>query len=395
MSRRRFHRWGLWLALTALAAGLSAQDKPDVQFSGRIDTSLNVLSPDTSTAEAPWTVLGLAKGRVGLTAGSPAVKAEVRTSFNTAAAEPFSIDRAWVKFRFPGVRGTLGLGHLAWGPGLVFNAGDLLSNSTSLSVSLGADELRNQSAWLGDAWLALDDESFVEAMVISPPPAQLPVAGLIQAVPDSIGKLAGGMRLSLAPAGWLFELAYAVDGANALHKISLSSQFHAGLDWYASLRADLPFSATAGVPIERGLSASVGGFGLADLGEGFGLTTRHEALIRPWQNWTSLDLPAWTSQNAALSGAGGPGSAGAGLPYALYSYHELSLTMPEKLTASLRGLYSPIDASAVAIVRLDWAPLEALGLYLQAAFQLGSGNATWAWSRSGGFVASLGAVCTW
>lgn len=374
--------------LVFLAVPTLMAQKTDIQLSGRIDSSINMFSPDQSEAVPAWSALGLAYGRVGLVGGSQLVKAELRGNFSTYSLDSpsFGLDRAWIKFRFPGLRTTLGLGHLSWGPGYVFNVGDLLSDSTSLAVNLGADELRSQSAWLGDVWIALGDESFVEAMVLTPPTTLKTIKGTTNLFPNSIDQMAGGMRLSVAPTGWLFELAYAADGSSLLHKISVSTQFHAGLDWYAGIRADLPFNGSPSW--EHGLSASVGTFGLWDLGEGFGLSTRHEALLRPWQNW-STDLSGWSTSDAP------PGSAGAGRPYGLYSYHELTLTMPEQFSTSLRALYSPVDSSALAMARIDWTPLQALGLYLQASFKIGGASATYAWQDLGGFTLGLGAICSW
>jgi len=266
----------LSLCLSFGLAGLplAAQDVP-VQLTGRMDSSFTWVNdplPDGGQS------LGMVTGWVGLTGGTKDVKAELRTSFTNVPALSLGLNRAWLKFRFPGVRFTSGLGRLAWGPGFVLVPGDLLFGSVGTELDFGADELRAQGAWLGDAWISLGDEAFAEAAVL---------------------KDSAGLRVSAAPAGVTIEASGAWDRPTKTAKAALSTQFHAGVDWYATLRQDLSLETRALSPDQIQLGA--GAFGLWTLGDGINLSTRHEV----WAPGTELTSLFRTYHDLGLAFDGG------------------------------------------------------------------------------------------
>jgi hypothetical protein len=313
-------------------------------------------------------------GRLSIGAGNKSVKPELRLSWSSWPDLAFRLDRAWVKFRFPGLRGTLGLGRIGWGPALVLNPGDLLFDGTTLDAALGSDELRSSGKWLADAWMALGDEAFAEAIATLPDPVLAGPAGFRVPVPGPASHLAGGLRAAANSGAVGTEFAAAIDGSVGVLRAALSLQFHAGLDWYLCGRVTAPVATGSTVGADDQIQAGLGAFGLFDLGEGLGLSTRHELLVRPLLDWT------------VRSPSGN---------WALVSYHDLSLTLPESLSLTARCLLSPLEPSALLGAELGWAPLQGLRFSLGAGIKAGAAGATWAWAGPGAATLSLGASVAW
>lgn len=299
-----------------LAPLLPAQDVP-VQLTGRLESSLTWFADELPGGGQS---LGLVGGWAGLTGGTRDVKSELRLAYTNAPLPALSLQRAWTKFRFPGMRFTTGLGRLAWGPGFVLIPGDLLFDSVGTELDFGAEELRTTGAWLGDAWFALGDEAFVE----------------VGALQD-----AAGLRVSAAPGGVTLEAAGVWDRTHGLLKAAVSTQFHAGLDWYATLRQDWSTREAPRDPWERSV-AGLGAFGLFSLGEDVSLSTRHEALVRARDWWG-----AWRS------------------------YHDASVAWDRwSVTGRVIVDRSPAATSAWSpTAEVRWAPLQNLGLSLSAPLQ--------------------------
>ena len=296
--------WAFWGSVV----GVSAQEVAP-HWAGRLDSSYSWVADPLPNGSH---TLGTVKGWTGLTAGTKDVKSEVRLGFSNLPQPQVDLTRAWAKFRFPGVRFTTGLGRLAWGPGFVYVPGDLLFDSTSTDVDWGSEELRTSGAWLADVWASLGDEAFAEAAVVG------------QSV---------GARVSAAPGGVTIEAAGAWDNPHQKAKAALSTQFHAALDWYSTLRWD------SGGELGQ-FSGSLGTFGVWTLVESTTLSTRHEVLVsapdfgRQWK-----------------------------------SYHDLTLAFEGgwSLTGRLLGTKAMDPWLGSAEVR--WGPLQNLSLYASTALQ--------------------------
>lgn len=320
-ARRKPLRRALSLALAlalglVLAPALTAQDAP-VQLTGRLESSLTWFHDELPDGGQS---LGAVEGWAGLSGGTRDVKSELRLGYANLPTPALSLQRAWTKFRFPGMRFTTGLGRLAWGPGFVLVPGDLLFDNVGTELDFGGDELRVEGAWLGDAWFALGDEAFLEA-------------GVLQ---DAVG-----LRASAAPGGVTLEAAGAWDRTNDLVKAAVSSQFHAGVDWYATLRQDWSTREAPRDPWDRSV-AGAGAFGLFSLGQDVSLTTRHEALVRARDWWG-----AW------------------------HSYHDASVAW-DHWTVTGRVVVDRTPAADAAwspTAEVRWAPLQNLGLSLTAPLQ--------------------------
>jgi len=281
------------------AVGIGAEEGPRVD--GRLDSSWAWSAADGGAE-------GTVAGRVGVAAGGPQVKTELRFLLAglDGRARALAFDRAWVKFRVPGWRFTSGLGRLSWGPAQVWNPGDLLFDSTSTAVDFSAEDLRAAPAWLADAWLALGDEAFVEAL------------GLAR----SAGVRAQGVwgPLTLEGAG-------AWDQATQTAKAAASLQLPFGGDWYLTLRQD-----------SDGRRSALGGFfALGSGGEGPGWASRHEV---------------WADSRAGL-----------------HSYHDLGLSFDGRWTVTLRALADEAEGSWSPSLALGWGPLEGLTLHASSTLE--------------------------
>lgn len=310
-SRRLLAGAGVILAFF-MGEPAGAQDLP-VQLTGRMDSSYTWMEeplPDGGQT------LGVVGGWAGLVGGTKDVRSEVRVGYTSFPSAALALNRAWLKFRLPGVRFTTGLGRLAWGTGFVLVPGDLLFDSVGTGVDFSGDELRSQGAWLGDAWVSLGDEAFFEAAAL---------------------KDSAGARFSAAPGGVTVEAAGAWDRTTHTAKAALSTQFHAELDWYATLRQDWDTEAPAWDP-ERGRAAA-GAFGLWSPAEGLGVSTRHEVLV-------AGDRPREPR-----------------------SYHEASLTFEGGWSVTARLLGDVFQEGWTPGVDLRWAPLQNLALSASATLR--------------------------
>ena len=288
-------RGALLGTLCWVAVAVGAQELP-AQLTGRLDSAF------------VWTQnqgVGLSTGRLGLTAGTADVKSEVRVDLTNTPSPTLDLNRAWIKFRVPGLRVTTGLGRLAWGTGGYLVPGDLMFDSTG-TVDWTADELRSQGAWLADAWVPLGDEAFVETSALA----------------DTVGG-----RVSAAPWGVTVEAAGAWKPKVATGKAALSMQVHEGVDWYATVREDFP----------GGWQEAGGLFGLGTLAEGVTLSTRNEVAHQE-----------------------------GGSTNKVFSYSDLTVVLDGVVTLTARALYTPATQPWTALAEVRWAPLQNLGLSVQA-----------------------------
>jgi hypothetical protein len=299
--------------LATLLIGLVPVAAQDVapQLSGRLDSSWVWAAADGQST-------GLVTGWAGLVAGTRDVKSEVRLGITGLPVPAVDLDRAWVKFRFPGIRVATGLGRIGWGPGLVLIPGDLMFDSVDTPVNWQADDPREATAWLGDAWVSLGEEAYAEA----------------QAQQNSVG-----VRVSAAPGGVTVEAATAWDRAAQVAKASLSTQFHFGVDWYATLRQDVPTIQPALSP--HGSSGGAGAFGMWDLGEGLVLTSRHEV---------------WATRPGAAT--------------AWKTYNDLILAFDAGWSLAARSLVASTPSSWTPSAEVRWAPLQNLSLYAVSTLNL-------------------------
>lgn len=82
--------------------------------------------------------------------GNKNVKSNISLDLITTSKGNFTnVNKAWVKFRYPLFRATLGKTRVSWGDGIAFNAGDAVFSDIAEELDMTADELRSQNRILG------------------------------------------------------------------------------------------------------------------------------------------------------------------------------------------------------------------------------------------------------
>lgn len=301
------------------------------------------------------------------------VRSELSLDFNypdSMDIPVITLQKAYVKARFPDFRLTVGKTRLGWGDGFVFNSGDVIFGSTSPYVNLIGSEIRTETAWLTSVNYPLGRFSFIEALVCAP---NMMLSDDNQATGLGEAKdLGAGMRLYTKVAGIKVETGYYFDGADsdvfeipvdALHRPYISFQGNFGPDFFINSSLAIPASDGNNLKevVKDTLNISFGLFYLQEVSYSNSLTFRLESVILPYLDWKEEE-----------------GTAGS---YALLIYPEVSLALGQTMNVSLRSIFSPIDLSAQFTAGFSWNIFEGFDLLTYATFNGGDGNDTFSWNR--------------
>ncbi len=265
-----------------------------------------------------------------------------------------SLDKAYIKARFPEFRLTAGKTRLSWGDGFVFNAGDILFDSVSTTVDLSSSEVRSDTAWLVAANLPLGRFSFVEAVILPPTDELL----------EAITHISAGGRLYTTIDTLKFETGYMYHGgAAAYHQIYAGLQGNIEADWYLTGAASLPADGTGFTDMfESSLDITAGLFYLMQIDSVRTLTLRLEGLVQPFQSWTE--------------------STTEGTEYGVLLYPEISLTPSDTISLSLRSIISPIDGSAQITAGGSWNVFQGFSILGYLIGQVGDAEDTFSWTHA-------------
>ncbi len=303
--------------------------------------------------------------------GNRNVKGELSFDFNYpeqavmgTTVPVITLDRAYVKARFPDFRLTAGKTRMGWGDGFVFNSGDVIFGSVSPYVDLTASEIRTETDWLTGINIPLGRFSFVEALILAPSPD---TAGgkLLGAVEDT----SLGGRLYTKFGGTKIEAGYMYRGGDTpLHRPYLSFQGNIGPDWYLAASTALP-SGASGNELSRAFedtfNISFGLFHIQELTRVSSMSFRLEGLL--------MAFSEWEESTSASSGE---------IPeYALLLYPELAYIPSDSLNISLRSVVSPIDLSAQMTAGISWNVFQGFSLLGYLTANLGEESDTFAFSR--------------
>ncbi|MCF7934573.1 MAG: hypothetical protein K9M84_07615 [Spirochaetia bacterium] len=272
-----------------------------------------------------------------------------------------SLDKAYIKVRFPSFRLTAGKSRLSWGDGFVFNSGDILSGSTDTDVDLTTSEVRDETYWLSSVQIPLENFSFLEAVV-------LPQAG----TGELIGIAAGG-RVYATIDTIKLESGYLYRGSDQSHTAYVTMQGNFGPDWYAASALTLPSSTDIqelrdGAQESWNLSAGL--FTIHQIDRIRTMTLRLESLIRPYASWVEQD----TAQAS----------------YGLYLYPEIGYTPSDTVSLSLRSIISPIDLSAATTIGGSWNVFQSLSVLGYLTVQAGDANDLFSWEGPQSLALMLG-----
>jgi len=267
-----------------------------------------------------------------------------------------SLDRAYLRARFPQFRLTAGKTRVSWGDGSLFNAADLLFGSTDVGIILTGDELRTSTEWLTSVQVPLGPFSFIEAVIIPPVSGSIEETQIGGRVYTTVGLLkieAGG--------------AYHAD-TSLLHASGkvlspyIALQGNIGPDWYAATSVNIAYPVEQiSDELEDSWVLSAGLLHILSVGWQGTLSLRLEALVRPFGKWAP-------SASASATGA-----------YGLYLYPELSYAPNDSMNFLLRSIISPIDVSTTIIVGGTWNVMQGFSLngFLNSSF--GEEQDTFSW----------------
>jgi hypothetical protein len=361
-------RAALAAALLAVAAGPIAAD---------VGVKLRLMESASRLSEGDWALVTLGTARVSVTASSENVKAEVAVDALLGDGIVASLARASIAVRFPSFRLTVGKARLSWGEGTAFNAGDLLFGGDSPArLDLTAEVLRDDAAWLASVYVPLGPFSFAEAVVLPPP---VDVVALVEdplaPLPDP-SQVAVGGRVQGKLLGIKAEAAYVFRGAELVHHAAVSLQGNLVVDWHLSVGASLPAIAPEVHDLADGLRVSAGLFHLQRLSDRATLSVRLETLLAPGGSWKEEEPSA-----SAV--------------YGILLYPELTLSLDDAVSVTVRALVSPVDGSALLVPGVSLSLHKGLTFLGMASVGLGDGTDSWSFDRAGGLAFLLGCAYTY
>lgn len=290
---------------------------------------------------------------------------------------PFSLKKASIKVRFPGLRVTLGKTRVGWGEGSVFNSGDVLFGSLSPLVDLTQDEARTDTAWLTMVRWSPGGRTWVEAIYMPPSPQLLideATDSINYHVPD-ITHSSKGLRLvteildTTVEVGYLYKGETKVFGDVAGHRPYINLHGELYFDLYGSVSMAIPYEELDWENSRGTLNISAGMFRQFQLWYDGTLSTRLELIVFPYQKWEvpegGLDLQSGTES------------------YGLFLYPEFNLAIGRNWNIPLMAMISPIDQSAKVTTGFSWQVYQGLSFLGYGVFELGEEGDVFAWDRSG------------
>ena len=367
------------LALLPLLLLCAASAGADGELTTETDIRNTVIRSRTAdSAQEPywgWLTSGSAALSVK-SSGNRNVKADLAFSFifPEQAIMPglslplLSLDRAYIKARFPEFRLTAGKTRLGWGDGFVFNSGDVIFGSTGFDVDLTASEVRTATKWLAAVNIPLGRFTFIEAVAVPPEMTantELSTAGLPQI--GNIENFSAGGRFYTKIAGIKAEAGYFFDNSagELLHKPYAALQGNLIADWYIGGSADLAGTGDFEELFRESLNLSAGLFYMIQLSSISSLALRLEGLYKPFSAW---------SETAAAGGE-------AFSDYALLLYPEISYSPVDTLNLFTRAVFSPVDMSALLTAGGSWNVFEGFNLSFYAIVNTGDGDDIFSWNR--------------
>ncbi|MBB6482609.1 hypothetical protein [Spirochaeta isovalerica] len=289
-----------------------------------------------------------------------------------------TLQKAYVKAKFPSFRLTVGKTRLGWGDGFVFNSGDVVFGSISPNVNLVGSEVRTETAWMTSVNIPLGRFSFIELLLRAP---EMIFSGTTPVGLGNVLDLGAGGRVYTKLGDLKVELGYYFDGTDtidydiivtdgdesltipAFQRPYFSIQGNLGADFYLNCSLAIPFAAGDDLAdiIKDTWNISFGLFHMVEVGYGNSLTFRVESVFLPFLDWRE-----------------DAGSAGT---YALMLYPEIAFAYGQNLNFSLRSVFSPIDLSAMLTAGFSWNVFEGFNLLGYTNFFIGDGDDTFSWNK--------------
>ncbi len=359
--------------ISMIMAPLSAEGLLSMDYS-----LFNTVTINTES-ETCWgyTVGGLAKPAYKST-GNRNVKSEVSLNIafpaipvsETSALLRISLDKAYIKVRFPGFRFTSGKTRVSWGDGFVFNSGDIVFGSTGTSIDLTASEIRDQTYWLTSVNIPFGRFSFIEALVLPPPLSN------IFLLESTIGtRIYTTLNMIKMESGYIYK------GSETTHSAYLGFQGNFGADWYAASSLSLPAvwdSDALAEGAEESWNISCGLFYLYRIDRIRSMTLRFEGLIRPFGSWEEVDSDASST-------------------YGILLYPEITYAPSDTIHLLTRSIISPIDLSAKITAGVSWNIFQSFSLIGYVTGNVGDSTDIFSWNSNMPETSSLAVMigCTY
>lgn len=342
------------ILLTGILVGTSAAQSPVVE--------MNLLSAFTYTPSTEqWGNRMIPDLKLTISSeNSGNVRGEI--SLGTPSVAIPSVDdfirKAYLRARFPSFRLTVGKTRLSWGDGMLFNAGDILYGSSSVSVSLTQAELRSETDWLASVNYPLGFFSFAEAVVLPSKTGEAEDIGLGARFYTNVGE-------TKVEGGYLTK-----EETGRVHKLYASLQGNVGPDWYLSSSVTIPQTNPNASDIQDSWLISTGLFHVVYLPQDKNLSLRFELLARPFGNWK------FESQSDATC--------------ALLFYPEVVYSPTSSLSYSVRAIVSPLDLSILLTGGASWSVFEGFSLITNIAAPFGESGDVFNWNGSSAAALTLG-----
>ena len=321
-----------------------------------LDATLNGSITVNKVGDGDITSSGVASGNLTVkSTGSKYVKSQLTLDFvSMRNFGVLSIDKAWIKIRFPILRVTIGKNRITWGEGIAFNAGDVIFDDYIVpggnvqNVDLTSDELRSVNRTMAQVIFPLG--RFTSAEIIYLPYDFFTTlemsSAAIGVIPDdkNFNVHSYGGRFVTKAAGMKLETGYIFNGDSELHKPYISINGTLGVDYHFSSSINITHGSTNFEDWKETWKISAGSFYMFDLEDGRTLTLRLEALIKPFEDW-SVD--------------------------ALLLYPEISFIPNEEIALFIRAIINPLDINVTGIIGLNWKTYQgfSIGTFFTAEIQ--------------------------
>ena len=304
-----------------------------------LDATLTGLITSTFLEGEDITSSGLAKGSLSIkSVGNKNVKSQLVLDFTSLRdIQLISISKAYVKFRYPAFRATIGKNRITWGDGAAFNAGDVIfddyvaPDGEGETVDLTADELKSMNRTMVQLTYPLGRYTFLEGLYLPydffSVQDKITMAGGNIPADQTLGQHSGGGRFVTKAGGIKLESGYIYNGKLEVHKPYVSFNGSLFLDYHLSASVNIVNGETDFDNWKGSLKITPGIFYLFDLDDDKTLTTRLEAQIKPYGDW---DVDA------------------------LLLYPEISLIPNDELALFVRAIIKPLECNVKSSLGLNW-----------------------------------------
>jgi hypothetical protein len=300
------------------------------------------------------------------------VKSELELKGRGADESSFEVRRAYIKVRFPWLRLTAGKTRASWGKGFYFNAGDVLFDSLAFTGSLSGSVLRDDTAFMGIAYVPFDSFSFIEAIVLPNPVWIQP--GIPVAV-DATDMSYGG-RIVAKLYDTEFEAGYLYKGQDITNHPYASFSGNLLFDWNLSVSYSISGLAPEFESWKNTLAITEGFSTLINLENSGTLSLRLESVIRPYARWIESTEPLPAPPTPPPS-------------YGIYIFPEIIFSPADTFSLVARSLVCPIDWSGVAFLGAYWNVYQGFTIGFLASGMFGDDNDTYGFNRDGDLAFSI------